>query len=51
MQNDVDNIEELSESAELVEENFDEAFRHTDTDLPKPNFSVSEYICVECFVT
>ena len=25
------NIEELSESAELVEENFDEAFRHTDT--------------------
>ena len=25
------NIEELSESAELVEENFDEAIRHTDT--------------------
>ena len=31
VQNDIDNIEELSESAELVEENFDEAFRHTDT--------------------
>ena len=28
VQND---IEELSESAELVEENFDEAIRHTDT--------------------
>ena len=27
----IDNIEELSESAELVEENFDEAFRHTVT--------------------
>ena len=31
VQNDIDNIEELSESAELVEENFDEAFHHTDT--------------------
>ena len=31
VQYDIDNIEELSESAELVEENFDEAFRHTDT--------------------
>ena len=31
VQNDIDNIEEISESAELVEENFDEAFRHTDT--------------------
>ena len=26
----IDNIEELSESAELVEENFDEAFHHTE---------------------
>ena len=31
VQYDLDNIEEHSESAELVEENFDEAFRHTDT--------------------
>ena len=28
MQNDIDNIEELFESAELVEENFDKASRH-----------------------
>jgi len=31
VQYDIDNIEELSESAELVEESFDEAFCHTDT--------------------
>ena len=31
VQYDIDNIEEHSESAELVEENFDEAFCHTDT--------------------
>ena len=31
MQYDIDNIEELSESAELVEKNFDVAFRQTDT--------------------
>ena len=31
VQNDIENIEELSESAELVEEIFDEAIRHTDT--------------------
>ena len=30
VENDIDNIEH-SESAEHVEENFDEAFRHTDT--------------------
>ena len=28
---DIDNIEEVSEAAEIVEENFDEAFRHTVT--------------------
>ena len=31
VQNDIDNMEEISESAVLVEEHFDEAFRHTDT--------------------
>ena len=31
VQNDIDNMEEISESAEPVEESFDEAFCHTDT--------------------
>ena len=31
VQNDIDNMEEISESAVLVEEHFDEAFRRTDT--------------------
>ena len=31
VQNDIDNMEEISESAEPVGENFDEAFCHTDT--------------------
>ena len=54
---DIDNIEEVSEAAEIVEENFDEAFRHTvtsnkereeieDEESFQPNTSEQKKTCV-----